>query len=252
MSSLVLIADPDPAARSEMSRAFAGEEFNAMEAGDGVHALRQVFTSQPRVIVMELNMPRMGGLELIRALRAASDIGIIVVADSDNPQTIARVLDTGADDFLPKPVHLTELVARVRATMRRLVLERVVDGGRPLAHVVRTGSLMIDREAQVVTRYGVAVPMTRTEHLLLDNLAGRIGQVCTHRFLLSNVWGGEYIDDTHYLRGYVASLRAKLEDEPTKPRLLLTEWGTGYRLAALAPEIADDLDRGLELQDEAS
>lgn len=217
-----------------MARALGQAEFTVLEAGDGVHALRQVFESHPGVIVMELNLPRLGGLELVRALRAASDIGIIVVAGGSAP-TAARVLDSGADDYLPKPVQLVELVARVRATARRIEADHADDGEQPASRVVRTGPLTIDREAQIVTRDGVPVPMTRTEHLLLDNLAQRVGQVCTHRFLLSNVWGGEYIDDTHYLRGYVASLRAKLEDDPAHPQLLLTEWGTGYRLASVAP-----------------
>ncbi|MDA1004376.1 MAG: response regulator transcription factor [Chloroflexi bacterium] len=234
MSLLVAVADPDPVTRSEMTRALAQAEFTVLEAGDGVHALRQVFTSHPGVIVMELNLPRLGGLELVRALRAASDIGIIVVSDGHAP-TAARVLDAGADDYIARPVGLAELVARVRATARRIEHDDAADGEQPADQVVRTGALTIDREAQVVTRHGVQVGMTRTEHLLLGSLAQRIGQVCTHRFLLSNVWGGEYIDDTHYLRGYVASLRAKLEDDPAHPRLLLTEWGTGYRLAAIAP-----------------
>ena len=253
MPPLVAIADPDPIARSEMARALAAAEFAVIEAGDGVHALRQVFTSHPSVIVMELNMPRIGGLELVRALRAASDIGIVVVSEHPNAQMAARVLDTGADDYLPKPVHLVELVARVRATARRLEHEAAAGGGEPGARVVRTGSLTIDHDAQLVTRHGVTVPMTRTEHLLLDTMARRVGQVCPHRYLLSNVWGGEYIDDTHYLRGYIASLRAKLEDDPANPRLLLTEWGTGYRLAALEPErVADDHSREFALSDAAS
>ncbi len=236
MSSVIVVAEPDPARRTDIARALVAAEFSVIEAGDGMHALREVFSSRPAAIVMELNLPLLGGLELIRVLRAASDLAIHVVIDGATPALAARVLDTGADDAIARPAPAVELVARVRAAQRRI--QRVAGREQAGGDLVRTGSLVIDREAQTVKRHGVTVAMTRTEHLLLDAMARRLGQVCPHRYLLTAVWGGEYVDDTHYLRGYIASLRAKLEDEPSQPRLLLTEWGMGYRLAAVPVEDA--------------
>jgi DNA-binding response OmpR family regulator len=242
MSSLITVADPDPVSRTEIARALTAAEFSVVESGDGMHALRQVFTAQPAAIVMELNLPLLGGLELVRVLRAASDVAILVMTEGTTPALAGRVLDTGADHVMGRPVQPIELVARVRASLRR-VREAAAEE-RPGRQVVRTGALVIDRDAQVVTRHGVTVPMTRTEHLLLDAMARRVGQLSPHRYLLSAVWGGEYVDDTHYLRGYIASLRQKLEDDPSSPRLLLTEWGTGYRLAGLPPERDAEVDEG--------
>jgi two-component system KDP operon response regulator KdpE len=248
MSSLIAVAEPDPTLRTEITRALTAAEFSVVESGDGMHALRQVFSSQPSAIVMELDLPLLGGLELVRVLRAASDVAILVMTDAPTPHLAGRVLDTGADHVIARPVHPVDLVARVRASLRRAQQSAVAH--QPATQVIRTGSLTIDREAQVVTRRGVTVPMTRTEHLLLDAMARRVGQLCPHRYLLTAVWGGEYVDDTHYLRGYIASLRQKLEDDASSPRLLLTEWGTGYRLAALPPETLGPMDE-IDDEDEA-
>jgi two-component system, OmpR family, KDP operon response regulator KdpE len=125
------------------------------------------------------------------------------------------------------------VVARLRATIRRYNRELELQADDA---VVRTGALVVDRQSQRVSKCGIAVPLTRTEYRLLDALAVRLAQVAPHRYLLSTVWGEEYVDDTHYLRVYVGYLRAKLEDDPARPRYLVNEWGTGYRLALLPIE----------------
>jgi two-component system KDP operon response regulator KdpE len=136
----------------------------------------------------------------------------------------------------------------VRAAVRRY-RRPAADSRGDQPTVVRTGSLVIDREAQLVTRQGQPVSLTRTEWLLLDALAARLGRVATHRYLLSTVWGEQYIDDTHYVRVYVGALRNKLEDNPAEPRVLATEWGVGYRLVVVPPEDAASPPASAQLED---
>jgi two-component system KDP operon response regulator KdpE len=178
---------------------------------------------------MDLKAAQMDSLEIIRVLRAATDIPLVVTGDGASGMAV-RALDMGADDYLQKPLDCVEAVARLRATIRRYhrQTELIQDN-----KVVRTGGLVIDRETQQVTKHGTAVPLTRTEYRLLDALAQRASQVAPHRYLLSTVWGEEYVDDTHYLRVYIGYLRVKLEDDPAHPQYLVNEWGTGYRLAVL-------------------
>jgi len=237
---VVVIADPDRDSRTLIARGLTNSGFGVLEVGDGQHALRQAFTQQPAAIVLDINLPLMSGIELVKVLRAASDMSIIVVSDTSSRELAVRVLDLGADDYLPRPLHLPELVARLKASLRRVEREATpapqLIAARSAPDPFRTGPLLIDVDGHVVLKRGDEVPMTRTEYLLLGALCRRAGQVAPHRYLLTDVWGAEYLDDTHYLRGYIASLRNKLEDDPTRPRLLLTEWGVGYRLAVLPPE----------------
>lgn len=239
---LVLVAEPDRAARSAMVRALSEAGYQVAEAGDGPYALRQAFSETPGVVVLNLNIPLLSGVELVKVLRAASDMGIVVVSDSHSSQLAVRVLEAGADDYVSTRIELSELVARIRATLRRVDRRPVAGYAAPSdLRVVRTGTLTINPEAHTVLKRGEEVPMTRIEYQLISALGRRLGQVAPHRYLLTEVWGAEYLDDTHYLRGYIASLRSKLEDDPAHPRLLLTEWGVGYRLAALPVEGATGL-----------
>jgi two-component system KDP operon response regulator KdpE len=184
---------------------------------------------------MDLRVPLGDGLELVRVLRAAANIPILVIAAHHSTELAVRALDTGADDCVDTQADRGEIVARLRAAIRRYA-RHVRSTENPT--VVRTGTLVIDRGSQFVTKRGAAVQLTRTEYRLLDTLALRPGQIAPHRYLLSTVWGDASADDTHYLRVYIGYLRNKIEDEPARPRYLLNEWGTGYRLAMLPFEEA--------------
>ncbi len=237
---LVLIAEPDQAARIGLSRALEQQGYRVVEAGDGPYAVRQAFSTSPDAVILNLSLPLLSGLELVKLLRAASDMAIITVTDSPSSQLAIRVLDSGADDYLPANIPPREIVARIQSALRRVTRQASIAIAATPAYsdsaVVRTGDLEIDLDHYSVRKNGAELQMTRLEHLLLRALARRMGQVAPHRYLMTEVWGSEYLDDTHYLRGYVASLRNKLEADPSRPRLLLTEWGVGYRLEALPVE----------------
>jgi two-component system KDP operon response regulator KdpE len=176
-------------------------------------------------VILDLGLPDEDGVSLIAGLRAAFAMPILVLsARSQEPEKIAA-LDAGADDYLTKPFGVGELLARVRAMLRRAQAQP-----QP-ANIVRIGELVFDRDARELSRRGEAVHLTPIEFKLFERLARAPGKVLTHRQLLADVWGGEQVDQLHYLRIYMGHLRAKIEDDPAQPRYLLTELGVGYRLA---------------------
>jgi two-component system KDP operon response regulator KdpE len=176
-------------------------------------------------------MPEMDGEEFTRIVRALADVPILAIGPAGDPELIVRVLDGGADDYLEQPVSEIELVGRLRAALRRVARQTAAER----APVVRTGALEVDLGERTLLKRTQVIPLTPTEWGLLAALAHRVGHVAPHRFLLSTVWGEEYVDDTHYLRIYIGYLRKKIEDNPSEPEYLLSQWGTGYRLADLPP-----------------
>lgn len=242
---VVVVVDEDERSRRLFARQLQAHDYVVEEAATGLEALRRVYAIRPDAIVLDAHLSGMETPELTRVLRAISDeVAILVLAqEGDGPEAV-RMLDAGADDYVPFPYTATEVVARVRAAVRRA--SRNGPGHDEPLHI-RTGELVLDREARMVTKGGEAIPLTPTEYRLLEALALRIGKVVPHRLLLSTVWGDEFVDDTHYLRIYVGYLRRKLEEKPAVPRYLLNEWGTGYRMAQLpvievAAALADDSD----------
>ncbi len=184
-------------------------------------ALRSVFTQKPDALVLDPNAdlrPR----QLFRLLEEVSQLPIVVLGDG-REDDLVWYLEHGAADYLVRPVGLAHLAARLRAALRRCSRD-VGDG------VVSVGDLEVDLQRHQVRRGGRAVPVTPTEFRLLHVLAERSGQACSHRLLLERVWGEEFAHCLHYLRLYIGYLRQKLEPDPHKPRLLVTEWGVGYRL----------------------
>ena len=231
--ALIAVVDGNEATRQRTCRSLRSGDLEVLESSDGLEALRNAFSARPDAAIVDLNASGIDGYELIRVLRAACEIPIIASAEGATPEQVVRALDAGADDAVDKECSVTELIARVRAAIRRHEKRRIDADD---AKEVRTGGLVIDRIAQTVTKHGEPLQLTRTEYRLLDALASRLGQVAPRRFLLGTVWGEEYVDDTHYLRVYVGYLRAKLEDDPSQPRYIINEWGTGYRLALLPIE----------------
>jgi DNA-binding response OmpR family regulator len=195
-------------------------------AGNGEEALRIAEEQRPDIILLDVMMPEMTGMEAMRKLREQTDAPIIFVTGKDSDKDKVSGLEQGADDYIVKPFSPDELGARIRAVLRRS------SGAQPTERLVRAGDVEIDLERRRVTKQGEHVELTRTEWLLLQSLAANHGKVMMNAELLSKVWGPEYRDDVQYLRVWVSRLRAKIEDNPSEPAVLITRPGIGYMLDA--------------------
>lgn len=224
----ILIADDEVALRDFVSRNLRARGYVVSEAGNGLEALAMWERESPQLAVLDIMMPRMDGLEVCRRIRERSNVPIIALTALDAEADKVAALDLGADDYLTKPFGVEELLARVRAAMRRSQWQ-----GEPVETGILTfGPISIDLEGRVVRKSDAEVRLTPTEFSLLEQLVTHAGKVLTHRQLLQRVWGPEYGGEAEYLRVYVQRLRRKLEPEPTAPRYILTESGVGYRFVS--------------------
>jgi len=183
-------------------------------------------TRKPDLVIADLGLPDGDGVDLIRQVRTWSRVPVIVLSARSDEDDKVRALDAGADDYIEKPFGVSELLARVRANMRRQQTLR--EGGESSS--VTIGDVEIDLAARVVKKAGAVVHLTPIEFRLLGVLLANAGRVLTHRHLLREVWGPSHVEDNHYLRVFMANLRHKLESDPAQPKMLLTETGVGYRL----------------------
>ena len=221
----VLIVDDEPAILRFLRAGLSAQGFIVSEANAGRPALHAVAQNAADLLVLDLGLPDMDGLDVIRQIRAGgAAIPIIVLSSRDDEGSKVAALDLGADDFVTKPFGIDELFARIRAAQRHRLQQA---GERP---VFRSGDLMIDLVRRIVTVRGQDVKFTRREYELLRLFAAHAGKVLTHRHILHEVWGGD--TDVQYLRIYVRALRQKIEPDPEQPTHILTETGVGYRLRA--------------------
>ena len=230
-SPVVILIEDEPQIRRFVRSALEAEGWQVFEAGTAQRGLTDAGTRKPDLVVLDLGLPDSDGLEVIRDVRGWSAVPIIVLsARSDEADKIAA-LDAGADDYLTKPFGTGELMARVRATLRR---PRAAQGSESTAvdeeAVFRFGDVEVDRPARLVRRAGAEVHLTPTEYRLLSVLIANTGRVLTQRQLLREVWGPAHSEQAHYLRVYMGHLRQKLEVDPAQPKHLLTETAVGYRL----------------------
>ena len=231
-SPVVVVIEDEPQIRRFVRAALEAEGWQVHEADTAKKGLTEAGTRKPDLLVLDLGLPDGDGLEVIRDVRGWSAVPIIVLsARSDETDKIAA-LDAGADDYLTKPFGVGELLARVRANLRRPRAAQgngAADAGDPL---FRFGEVEVDRQARLVRRAGAEVHLTPIEYRLLSVLTANAGRVLTHRQLLREVWGPSHADQSHYLRIYMGHLRQKLEVDPAQPKHLLTETAVGYRLLA--------------------
>ena len=231
-SPVVVVIEDEPQIRRFVRAALEAEGWQVHEADTAKKGLTEAGTRKPDLLVLDLGLPDSDGLEVIRDVRGWSAVPIIVLsARMDETDKIAA-LDAGADDYLTKPFGVGELLARVRANLRRPRTAQgdgTADAGDPL---FRFGEVEVDRQARLVRRAGVEVHLTPIEYRLLSVLMANAGRVLTHRQLLREVWGPSHADQSHYLRIYMGHLRQKLEADPAQPKHLLTETAVGYRLLA--------------------
>jgi two-component system KDP operon response regulator KdpE len=219
----VLAVDDEPQILRALRASLAARGHDVVTAPNGETALDVLATDDVELVVLDLGLPGIDGVEVIRRLRSWSEVPVIVLSVRDAQAEKVAALDAGADDYVTKPFAMDELLARMRAVLRR---KGPMEMEPP---VVEAGPLRVDLSRRLVTRDGDAVHLTPTEYALLEQLVSNPGKLLTHRFLLQKVWGDAYGDQSHYLRVFVAGLRKKLEDDPSSPSFILTEPGVGYR-----------------------
>ncbi|WP_417069797.1 two-component system response regulator KdpE [Niveibacterium terrae] len=221
----VLIVEDDAPIRRFVRSALEGEGMHVTEADCAQRGLIDAATRRPDLLILDLGLPDRDGVELIRELRTWSSSPVLVLSARTDEADKVMALDAGADDYLTKPFGVPELLARIRALQRR-----IVQPAQMASTVLCFGEVTVDLVRRSVTRAGEAVHLTPIEYRLLALLATNAGRVLTQRQLLKDVWGPGHIEDGHYLRVFIASLRKKLEADPLRPALIKTETGVGYRL----------------------
>lgn len=220
----VLVVDDEPQIRRALRTALLGHGYEVDTAEDGDAALTLLASRPPDLMVLDLVMPGVDGFEVLRQTRTWSQLPIIVLSARGQERDKVEALDLGADDYLTKPFGMAELLARLRATLRR--------AGAPTESRTTFGDITVDLGRHVVTKAGAEVHLTPTEYNLLRVLTSYADKVLTHRQLLERVWGSYAVENSQQLRVYINYLRRKLEDDPSRPVFLVTEPGVGYRLRA--------------------
>jgi len=225
---VVVLIEDELQIRRFLRATLVGQGYRLFEATTGADGLIEVASRQPDVVIVDLGLPDMDGLDVIRRLREWTAVPVIVLSARGQERDKVSALDAGADDYVSKPFGAGELLARIRVALRHTA--GASHEGEEAAFKV--GDLEVDQLRRHVTMRGAEVKLTPIEYKLLTTLVRHAGKVVTHQQLLREVWGPSHDDQAHYVRVYMAHLRHKLETEPARPRYLLTEPGVGYRLAA--------------------
>ena len=224
MDARILVVEDDPSIREITTIGLRREGYEVVTAGDGAEGLERWRADRPDLVLLDVMLPRLDGLEVCRAIRRESTVPIVMVTARGDTIDIVVGLESGADDYVRKPFEMPELVARIRAALRR----RTAPAGAP-EDVLRLGSLRIDVAGRTVQRDRGEIPLTRTEFDLLVELARRPGQVFTRDVLLDRIWGYDYLGDSRLVDVAVGRLRSKIEADPAAPELVLTVRGSGYK-----------------------
>jgi two-component system, OmpR family, KDP operon response regulator KdpE len=219
----VLVVDDETSIRRYLRAALTAQGFTVYEAANGEEALSGVIADRPDIVILDLGLPDIDGVEVTRRLREWSQIPIIILSVREAEQDKIAALDAGADDYLTKPFGTGELMARMRVAMRRLA-------SKPDDPVIQVGSLQMDISRHIVTVDENQISLTPTEYEILRLLMQNAGKVITHHHLLRQVWGTAYDSEMHILRVNISNLRRKIEHDPARPNYIHTEPGVGYRL----------------------
>ena len=225
MKPVALIVDDEPQIRRLLRVVLEGENYQVQEAENGQQGLTEIANRRPAIILLDLGLPDMEGLEVLKRLREWSEAPVLVLSVRDDEQSKVAALDSGAEDYVTKPFSTAELLARLRAAQRKTRPEEEVS-------IFKSGNLIVDLTARVVKRAGHEIKLTATEYALLRLFVRHPGRVLTHRYILREIWGPKSEEHRQYLRVYVTHLRQKIESDPTNPSLIRTEPGIGYRFAA--------------------
>jgi two-component system KDP operon response regulator KdpE len=225
MTRVLVVAD-EPQIRRALRTSLEAHGYQVATAGTGEEGVLAAAETAPDLVLLDLGLPDLDGTQVIERVRSFSEVPVIVLSVRDRQADKVAALDAGADDYVTKPFGVEELLARLRATLRR------TQGEEPRAAVLGFGDLQVDLSRRLVTLGGERVHLTKTEYALLEAMVTNPGKLLTHQWLLRKVWGVGYAQESHYLRVYVRALRKKLRDAAAAPELILTEPGVGYRWIA--------------------
>jgi two-component system KDP operon response regulator KdpE len=218
----ILVIDDEVQIRRLLKLSLEKGGYGVVQAESGEEGTLQVRTGRPDLAILDLGLPDMDGLAVLREIRRLTPLPVIILSVRSSEEEIIAALDAGADDYLTKPFRTGELLARVRACLRKVA-------GDASPHLFSFGQLQIDLDARTVTKGSTLVKLTAIEFALLSLFARNAGRVLTHRYILEQVWGPAYVDETQYTRVHVGNLRKKIEEEPEHPHYIQTESGIGYR-----------------------
>ena len=222
----VIIIDDEVQIRKILKIALESSDFKVIEVENGNDGVVQTATNHPQIVILDLGLPDRDGFSVIKEIRTWSKVPVIVLSVRNTEDDIVMALDLGADDYLTKPFNTSELLARIRANIRRS--QEIKE-----ENAFINNDLKIDLTARAVTKNGVEIKLTNTEYLLLALFFKNIGKVLTHTFILKEIWGPGSIENSQYLRVFIGQLRKKIEDDSSDPKLILTESGVGYRMKML-------------------
>jgi len=224
MGAKILVIDDEVEIRRLLKIGLTAHGYDFVEAANGRDGLVQAATVRPDIVILDMGLPDMEGLEVVSQIRDWSQIPIIILSVRGQEHDKVKALDLGADDYLTKPFSMSELMARIRVALRHL-------GNLKDEPVIQAGELWVDLSKRLVRVTGTEIHLTPTEYDLLKILVSNAGKVVTHRHILSSLWGNDSQDYSQYLRIYISHLRKKIEQDPNQPKFILTEPGVGYRLA---------------------
>lgn len=219
----VLVIDDERAIRRLLKTSLEDGGYTVLEAENGEAGLREAASQRPELVILDLGLPDMGGAAVLARIREWSKVPVLILSVQDSEDDKVAALDAGADDYLCKPFGVPELMARLRVLERHQL-------GHGAGPVIKLGELEVDLSEHRVTLRGKELKLTLTEYGFLKALASHAGKIVTQRQLLTEVWGPNFVEHTHYLRIYAAQLRKKIEDDPSDPKWIVTEPGVGYRL----------------------
>lgn len=223
VKNTIVIIDDETQIRKILSIALEVEEYKVIEAENGKDGIVQIATSHPQLVILDLGLPDRDGFSVIKEIRTWTAVPVIILSVRNSEEDIVKALDLGADDYLTKPFNTSELLARIRANIRRT--QQTDDGS-----LFTNGNLSIDFAARIVMKGKEEIKLTNTEYLLLALLAKNAGKVLTHSYILKEIWGPSSVENSQYLRVFIGQLRKKIEDDYSKPQYIITEAGVGYRM----------------------
>ena len=223
IKNTIVVCDDESQIRKILTISLESADYKVVEAENGKDAITQIATSHPQLVILDLGLPDRDGLSVLKEIRTWTSVPVIILSVKNSEEDIVKALDFGADDYLTKPFNTSELLARIRANIRR-----TIQGDEET--VFQNGNLVIDLASRIVKKANTEIKLTNTEYLLLVLLAKNTDKVLTHRYILKEIWGPSAVENSQYLRVFIGQLRKKIEDDYSNPGIILTESGVGYRM----------------------